>query len=84
MDKRNIQRLSQDECIEKLKEIGQHGPGTLELMKMKLRKLSLYPKLYQRLKLKAQRQYRFECSWDPSEVPGLKQVYCLVALLCHH
>ena len=30
MDKKNIQRLSQDECIEKLKEIGQDGPGTLE------------------------------------------------------
>ena len=72
MDEKSIQRLSRDECIEKLKEIGQHGPGTLEEMKMKLRKFSLYPKLYQRLKLKAQRQYKFECSLDPSEVPGIK------------
>ena len=53
MDEKSIQRLSRDECIEKLKEIGQHGPGTLEEMKMKLRKFSLYPKLYQHLKLKA-------------------------------
>ena len=72
MDEKSIQRLSRDECIEKLKEIGQHGPGTLEEMKMKLRKFFLYPKLYQHLKLKAQRQYKFECSLDPSEVPGIK------------
>ena len=29
MDEKSIQRLSRDECIEKLKEIGQHRPGTL-------------------------------------------------------
>ena len=73
MDEKSIQRLSRDECIEKLKEIGQHGPGTLEEMKMKLRKFSLHPKLYQRLKLKAQRQCKFECSLDPSEVPTALQ-----------
>ena len=72
MDEKSIQRLSRNECIEKLKEIGQHGPGTLEEMKMKLRKFSLYSKLYQHLKLEAQRQYKFECSLDPFEVPGMK------------
>ena len=56
MDEKSIQRRSRDECIEKLKETGQHGPGALEEMKMKLRKFFLYPKLYQR---KAQRQYKF-------------------------
>ena len=68
--KKSIQRLSRDECIEKLKEIGQHGPGTLEEMKMKCRKFFLYPKLYP--KPTAQRQCKFECSLDPSEVPGIK------------
>ena len=53
MNEKSIQRLSRDECIEKLKEIGQHEPSTLEEMKMKLRKFSLYPKLHERLKLKA-------------------------------
>ena len=48
MDEKSIQRRSRDECIEKLKETGQHGPGTLEEMKMKLRKFFLYPNLYQR------------------------------------
>ena len=36
MDEESNQRLSSDECIEKLKVIGQHGLGTLEEMKMKL------------------------------------------------
>ena len=35
--------------IEKLKEIGQHGPVTLGEIKMKLLKFSLYPKLVERL-----------------------------------
>ena len=30
MDKESIQRLSRGDCIEKLKEIGQHGPGALK------------------------------------------------------
>ena len=38
MDEKSIQKLSRDECIEKLKEIGQHEPGTLEEMRTKLRK----------------------------------------------
>ena len=59
MDEKSIQRRSRDECIEKLKEIGQHVPVTLEEMKMKLHKFFLYPKLYQRLKRKVQRQYKF-------------------------
>ena len=29
MDEKSIQRLSRDEWIENLKEIGQHGPSTL-------------------------------------------------------
>ena len=62
MDEESILKLTRDQCIEKLKEIGQHSPGTLEEMKMRLRKFSLYPKLYQRVKLKAQREYDFQCS----------------------
>ena len=38
MDEESIQRLSSDKCTEKLKEIGQHGLGTLEEMKMNLLK----------------------------------------------
>ena len=54
-----IQKLTRDQCIKKFKGIGQHDPGTLGKMKMRLRKFSLYPKLYRRLKLKAQREYSF-------------------------
>ena len=54
MDEESILKLTRDQCAKKLKEIGQHSPGTLEEMKMRLRKFSMYPKLYQRLNLKAQ------------------------------
>ena len=53
MDEESILKLTSDQCIEKLKEICQHSPGTFEEMQMRLRKFSLYPKLYQRLKRKA-------------------------------
>ena len=36
MDQKSIQRLSRDNYVEKLKEIAQHGPGTLKEMKMKV------------------------------------------------
>ena len=76
MDEKNILKLTRDQWIEKLK-IGQHNPGTLEEMKIRLRKFSLHPKLYQRLKLKAQREYKFECSLDPNEVPSISAKWCL-------
>ena len=75
--KKIIQKLTRDQCIEKFKEIGQHGPRTLEQMKMRLRKFSLYPKLYQRLKLNTQREYKFQCSLDPNEVPSISAKWCL-------
>ena len=69
MDEKSVQRLSQYKCIKKLKEIGQ--PVSLEEMK-KLRMISLYPKLYERIKPKAKSQYKSECSLDPPEVPGIR------------
>ena len=36
MDEEIILKLTCDQCIEKLKEIGQHRPGTLEELKMRL------------------------------------------------
>ena len=77
MDEESIQKFTRGQCIGKLKEIGQHGPGTLEEMKMRLRKFSLYPNLYQRLKLKAQRKYKFQCSLDPNEVPNISAKWSL-------
>ena len=74
MDEEIIEKLILDQCIEKLKEISQHGPGTLEKIKMSL---SLYPKLYQKLKLKAQREYEFHCSLDPNQVPSISAKWYL-------
>ena len=72
MDEESIQRLSSDECSEKLKEIRQYGLGTLEEMKMNLLKFSFYPKLYECLKHKVQRKCKFECSLNSSEVLGIR------------
>ena len=47
-------------ALKKLKEIGQYGSGTFGEMKMRLGKFSLYPKLYQRLKLKVQQSINFK------------------------
>ena len=66
MDEESILKLTRDQCTEKLMEIGQHSSGTLKKMKMRLRKFSLYPKLNQRINLKAEREYKFQCSLDPS------------------
>ena len=51
-----MQRLSREKCIEKLKEIGQHGPGT---------RLFLH-------KDNTSFNAAWKCSLDPSEVPGIK------------
>ena len=37
----------------------------------------MYPKLYQKLKLKAQREYKFQCSLNPNEVFSISAKWCL-------
>ena len=37
---------------------------------MKLR-FTLYPKLYEKIKIKTSRTYKFQCSLDPLETPGI-------------
>lgn len=59
--------------MEKFKKIGQYASGTTEKIRMKLRRFCLYPKLFEKLKLKSNRSYSFkyrpyqytngECSW---------------------
>ena len=57
MGEETILKLTRDQRVEKLKEIGQHSSGTLGEMKMRLKKFNMYPKLYQRLKLRARREF---------------------------
>ena len=61
--------VTREECIEKLKEIGQYGSGSICDMKMKLRKCCLDPKLHERLKIKSHINL---CSLDPVEIPPVK------------
>ena len=60
-----------------MKKIGQHSPRNLEEMKKRPLKFSLHPKLCQRLKRKAQREHKFECSLNPNEVPSTSAKWCL-------
>ena len=46
----DVGKKHSDEWIKELKKNYQHGPGTPEEVKVKLRKFSLYPKLYECLK----------------------------------
>jgi len=71
MDEETIKALTREECILKLKEIGQHGSGSADDMRIKLRKFCLYPKLYERLRNKAQWNFKFECSLDPNVIPPI-------------
>ena len=82
MDEESILKPTHDQCIEKLKEIDQHSLGTLEELKMRLRKFSWYPKPYQRLKPEAQRDYKFQCSFDPNEVPSISAKWCSDEKFC--
>lgn len=50
MNEKSIQKLTREKRIKKLNEIGQHGQGTLEKLKIKLRKFRLDPKTYERTK----------------------------------
>ena len=58
MDQNTINSLSREQCVLNLKEIGQGASGTVETMRIKLNKFYLYPKLYERMKTKASRQYK--------------------------
>ena len=71
MNEETITTLTLEECIAKLKDIREHASGSTDGIKMKLRKFCLYPKLYERLKLKSQRSYKFKCSLNPLDVPQI-------------
>ena len=72
MNEETITTLTREECIGQLEDIGQHASGSTDSIKMKLRKFCLYPKLYERLKLKSQRSYKFKCSLNPLDVPQIR------------
>ena len=65
----NIELFNKERCASWLKEIGQSSSGTVEELRNKIRKYSLYPKLLDQLKAKTKISYRFECSLNPLEIP---------------
>lgn len=71
MNEETIRSLTREECLKKLVEIGQYASGSVDEMKMKLRKFCLYPNLYEKLKRKSQRSYSFKCSLNPIDIPPI-------------
>ena len=65
----NVELFNKERCASWLKEIGQSSTGTVEELRNKIRKYSLYPKLLDQLKAKTKRNCRFECSLNPLEIP---------------
>jgi hypothetical protein len=65
----NIYFLNKIQCMMWLKETGQSVSGTLEELRQRIQKFSLYPNLVKRLRDKAKRNYTFECSLNPLYIP---------------
>ena len=65
----NVQLFSRIQCVSWLKNIGQSG--SVEDMRKKIENFLLYPKTIKRLRLKANRSFKFPCSLDPQEIPDL-------------
>ena len=65
----SIKSFNKVQCTKWLKEIGQSATGTLEQLHTRIEKFSVYPKLLSRLKAKTERNYKFECSLDPLDIP---------------
>jgi hypothetical protein len=66
----DIELFNKIQCSSWLKEIGLSSTGTVEELRNKIRKYSFYPKLLATLKAKAKRNYLFECSLNPLEIPN--------------
>ena len=68
--------FSKVECAEWLKKIGQSASGTVEELRAKIDKFSVYPNLVRRLQQKAQANYKFQCSLDPLSIPPIRANWC--------
>ena len=69
MNKETTKTLSQEECMEKLKTIGQYASGTSEDIEIKLKRLCLYPK--NKKATLSKRSHSFKCSLELTDTPPL-------------
>ena len=65
----NAKSFSKEECVKWLTELGLSHTGTLDDLKTRVALFARTPKLVQKLKARAQRQYTFKCSLDASTIP---------------
>ena len=65
----NVNKLSKEEAVEWLHDIGLAVSGTKEELINRIKKYKRYPKLVSKLRSKAKRLYSFSCSLDPLTIP---------------
>ena len=66
----SINNFTKEECILWLNSIGQLAYRSIEDLKCKIKRFSLYPKLVERLKKQSERNYEFKCSLNPLDIPA--------------
>ena len=63
------QHFNREQCASWLRDIGQSTTGSLEELRARIQKFSLYPKLVNKLKTNTKKNYKFQCSLDPVDIP---------------
>ena len=65
----NVNSLSKEEAAKWLGNLGLAVSGTKKELTVRIIKYLRYPKLINKLKLKASRNYTFKCSLNPLSIP---------------
>ena len=65
-----IKKFSKEEAEKWLRDIGLAVTGNKDELINRIIKYKRYPKLVNKLKLKAKRNYSFKCSLDPLSIPS--------------
>lgn len=73
---KDVSNYSREECSEWLKNIGQCATGNVQELQIKIRKFMRYPRLVKRLEDKANKNYKFSCSLDPTDIPPTTAKWC--------
>lgn len=73
---KDVSNYSREECSEWLKNIGQCATGNVQELQIKNRKFMRYPRLVKCLEEKANKNYKFSCSLDPTDIPPTTAKWC--------
>lgn len=69
MDSRkDVRNYSREECLEWLKNMGQCATENVQELQIKIRMFMRYPRPVKHLGDKASKNYKFNCSLDPTDI----------------